>query len=170
MTQHKRQTGLSMIEVMVSLFIIALGLLGLASLQSRTLMYNQSAYQRTIAADLANDLAERIRANRTPFLLDDDAASDMPLPTPPDFSQCTTASLSSTPPACAAQVNGRSTYLVVAEMAEWNRMLQNQLPQGRFALAAVTGASTGFLRYTLTISWRDDHAAGLDSNYTVVIE
>ncbi len=164
------QSGLSMIEVMVSLFIIALGLLGLAALQSRTLMYNQSAYQRTIAADLANDLAERIRANRTPILQDAEAAADAPLPMPPDFSRCTAATLAQTPPVCNVQLGGRATYLVEGDMIEWYLTLQNQLPGANFVLLAAPGASAGFLRYTLTLTWQDDHMAATASNYSVVIE
>lgn len=166
----KQQTGVSLIEVMVSLFIIALGLFGLAALQSRTLIYNQSAYQRTIAADLANDLAERIRANRTPFLAVSDDASATLLPNPPDFTKCTAVTLSAASATCNSQASGTNSYLLVSDMSEWFQSLRTQLPNGSFTLTSTPATSSGFLRYTLTISWLDDHAASATANYTVAIE
>lgn len=58
-----RQRGLSMIEVLVAIVIISLGLLGMAGLQAASLRSSQSAFYRAQAAQLANDMAERMRAN-----------------------------------------------------------------------------------------------------------
>jgi type IV pilus assembly protein PilV len=58
-----RQGGLSMIEVLVAIVIISLGLLGMAGLQASSLRTSQSAFYRAQAAQFANDMAERMRAN-----------------------------------------------------------------------------------------------------------
>lgn len=58
------QQGFTLIEVMVSLFILAGGLLGMAALQNEVLKYNHAAFIDTQAQYLMNDMAERIRANR----------------------------------------------------------------------------------------------------------
>jgi type IV pilus assembly protein PilV len=58
-----RQGGLSMIEVLVAIVIISLGLLGMAGLQASGLRTSQSAFYRAQAAQFANDMAERMRAN-----------------------------------------------------------------------------------------------------------
>jgi type IV pilus assembly protein PilV len=57
--------GASMIEVLVTLVIIAFGLLGLAGLQMRLQMSELESYQRSQALLLLNDMANRISVNRT---------------------------------------------------------------------------------------------------------
>ena len=58
------QGGFSMIEVLVSLVVLAIGLLGFALLQTMNLRYTQSANYRTQATNLAYDLLDQMRANR----------------------------------------------------------------------------------------------------------
>ena len=58
------QYGASLIEVMITIFILGFGLLGVAMIQDRIHLLNQESYQRGQALVLANDMAERINANR----------------------------------------------------------------------------------------------------------
>lgn len=58
------QRGTSLIEVLVTLVILAFGLLGLAGLQSRLQVSEMEAYQRTQALILLEDMASRISINR----------------------------------------------------------------------------------------------------------
>lgn len=60
----RRQHGISLIEVMVTVFILAVGLLGMAGLQSRLQQSEMEAYQRSQALLLLNDMAQRIASNR----------------------------------------------------------------------------------------------------------
>ena len=55
--------GFSLIEVMVTLVIISLAALGMASLQSVALRTSNHAFLESLAATLAQDVIERIRAN-----------------------------------------------------------------------------------------------------------
>ena len=57
------QQGFTMIEVLVTVIILSIGLLGLAGLQATSLRNNQSAFLRSQATILAYDIADRIRAN-----------------------------------------------------------------------------------------------------------
>ena len=61
--KQKRQTGASMIEVMVALLILSVGLLGLAMLQGKTMRVNTDAMLRSQATLLANEIIESMRAN-----------------------------------------------------------------------------------------------------------
>lgn len=61
--QMKRMHGVSMIEVLVTVVILAVGLLGVAGLQITGLSSGQNAYLRTIATQQAYDMADRMRAN-----------------------------------------------------------------------------------------------------------
>ena len=55
--------GVTLIEVLVTLLILAIGLLGLAGLQLATVNGQFEAYQRSQALLLAEEMAGRIRAN-----------------------------------------------------------------------------------------------------------
>jgi len=59
----KRSAGFTIIEVLVSLVILSIGLLGIAGMQINSLKNNQSAYYRTQAVNLAYELADKMRAN-----------------------------------------------------------------------------------------------------------
>jgi type IV pilus assembly protein PilV len=59
------ESGFSMLEVLIALFVLALGLLGLLSLQMTSLKNNHSAQMRTTATVLAYDILDRIRLNKT---------------------------------------------------------------------------------------------------------
>jgi type IV pilus assembly protein PilV len=58
-----RQGGSSLFEVLVSMIILAIGLLGAANLQSRLQVNDLESYQRSQALILLNDMANRIKAN-----------------------------------------------------------------------------------------------------------
>lgn len=68
MSRRARQRGLSLIEVLISLVIIAIGLLGIAGLQTTAVQANYIAYQYSMAARLAENLAENMRSNRPGLL------------------------------------------------------------------------------------------------------
>ena len=58
-----RQRGVSLIESLVALLILALGVLGLAGLQAGTLAQARHANARAAAVQMANDLLERMQMN-----------------------------------------------------------------------------------------------------------
>lgn len=187
-----KQSGMSLIEVMVAIFILGAGLLGLGGLQARSVMVNQSAYYRSIAADLASDLADRIRANRSPFWSKTitsaggvASAASIPtdLPLPPNFATCTGTGAAMT----CTQTGGRNLYRVapfsaadIGDMAEWKNSVASQLPNGAYTLttdantcaANPTTTAQVFCRYTLTLTWADDRSVsgGANFSYVTVIE
>lgn len=58
-----KQTGFSMLEVLITIVILAFGMLGLAGLQMKTQSAEMESYQRAQALVLLNDIVERINAN-----------------------------------------------------------------------------------------------------------
>ncbi|WP_375740175.1 type IV pilus modification protein PilV [Pseudomonas boanensis] len=58
------QRGLTLIEVLVTILILSIGLLGMAGLQARLQQSEMEAYQRAQALLLLDDMANRIAANR----------------------------------------------------------------------------------------------------------
>jgi type IV pilus assembly protein PilV len=59
----KRQAGFSLTESLVTLFVVSIGLLGVAGLQVTAKQVSHDSIQRTTAATLAQDMVERLRAN-----------------------------------------------------------------------------------------------------------
>jgi len=60
----QKQNGFSMIEVLVSLLVIGIGLLGLSGLQLASFKSTNNAHSRNVATNLAMELSERMRANQ----------------------------------------------------------------------------------------------------------
>lgn len=60
----RADSGFSLIEVLVALLILSVGLLGLAGLQGRSLREGNSALLRSQAVQYAEDILDRMRANR----------------------------------------------------------------------------------------------------------
>jgi len=63
--------GFTLIEILVTLVIISVGLLGIAGLHSMSLRNNFDALIRSHASALADEIADRMRSNRTRALAGD---------------------------------------------------------------------------------------------------
>lgn len=57
--------GFSLLEVLISIVVLSVGLLGIAGLQLMSLKANDSAYYRSQAVILAEDMLDRMRSNRS---------------------------------------------------------------------------------------------------------
>ncbi|MEO8445448.1 MAG: type IV pilus modification protein PilV [Gammaproteobacteria bacterium] len=61
---RQRQSGTSLLEVLITVVLVSIGLLGLAGLQLTTVQNSNSSGERFEATTLARDVLERMRANR----------------------------------------------------------------------------------------------------------
>lgn len=61
-SRQRSQAGFTLIEVLVTLLVLALGLLGLANLQAKMHLTEVEAYQRAQATLLLRDIGGRLRA------------------------------------------------------------------------------------------------------------
>lgn len=59
----KKLHGFSLIEVLVTLLLVTIGVLGMVAMQARAIQYTQDSVQRNAAVDLAGELVELMRAN-----------------------------------------------------------------------------------------------------------
>lgn len=55
--------GLSLIEILVTVVVLSIGLLGIAGMQAQGVKYSHDSYARSQANMLANELLERMHAN-----------------------------------------------------------------------------------------------------------
>lgn len=72
-TEHRFQTGFTMIEVLVAVLVLAIGLLGVAGVQLVSMQQTLNSTLRSEATMYAQSVAERIRSNGG----DDLATSDL---------------------------------------------------------------------------------------------
>lgn len=63
----RSQHGLGLIEVMVSVTLLSIAVLGYCALQLRAMSASEEASQHILAMNIARDLAERMRMNRDAF-------------------------------------------------------------------------------------------------------
>lgn len=113
--------GFSLIEVLITLILICIGLLGMVAMQGRTIQYTQDSAQRNTAATLANDLIELMRA--------------MPngLPASSGFYK---SKIDSFPTATDAECQA-SPSIAAKQLACWGKKLQAALPDA--AAKDITG-------------------------------
>ncbi|HEX3897364.1 MAG TPA: type IV pilus modification protein PilV, partial [Rudaea sp.] len=62
---RKTGSGFTLLELLVTLVVLSIGLLGLGLMQTTGLGLTKTAYARTQAMMLASDIADRVRANET---------------------------------------------------------------------------------------------------------
>ena len=62
---NKKQKGIGLVEILVSILVLGVGALGVATMQLTGLKYNTGSQGRSQAILLANDMMDRMRANRT---------------------------------------------------------------------------------------------------------
>jgi len=106
-------SGFSMIEVLVSFLVLAAGLLGVATIQQRGMDNSHGAYLRTQAGSLAQDMASRVRANRTAF---ENGSYDKPENT--------------SKPSCYTTSFCSSADMAANDNFDWQQSLAQQLPAG----------------------------------------
>jgi len=64
MFNKKRQSGVSLIEILVTTLVLGIGLLGVASLQVASVSSNQEGFFASQATSIAEELASRIRSSK----------------------------------------------------------------------------------------------------------
>lgn len=61
----RHQSGVTLLEVLIAVFILSMGFLGMAALQLRSLSTNDSAMTRSMAVIAANTILDALRSDRT---------------------------------------------------------------------------------------------------------
>jgi type IV pilus assembly protein PilV len=141
-----RQSGFGLFEVLITIVIVAIGLLGLAAMQATGLRNNEQGYRASQATVLAYDIADRMRANMG------------------GINSYLTASMTLDKAQAAGAVDGcKSTAgcspaeLAQTDLAEWADRLDEVLP-GSIGLIAVSGTT-----YTVSVAWDDNMDGVMDA-------
>lgn len=137
-------SGFTLIEVLVTVVILSLGLLGLAALHAASMRGTQGAYLRSQAASLGYQIADAMRANR-------EAARDQDYDTSYDDNA---ASLG-----CAG-----SSSVAESDLCLWKDAIEARLPAGAGSVSVDTGSDVA----TVCVRWSEpdraeDVVAGSDN-------
>ncbi len=145
---HKTQAGFNLVEAMVSLVVISVGMIGIAALYGQGLGAGRTAMDRTVAVNLAADMADRIRVNRTAgAAYADEAAADLDCG-PGAADPCTPA------------------QMAAYDLSVWQEQLVGQLPNGAGTVAF--DDTTSPPSFTISVTWQE---TGLgEARYDSVIQ
>lgn len=148
----RRLSGSSLIEVMISIFVMAVGLLGLASLQVNSMKFEKSSSQRAEASQAAYDLSERIRANSVGAAL--------------NYSYGTNYAVSSVashvPPNACDIATCTEQQIAANDIEDWLRGLQRRIAGGTGYVSVVPGTSV--LTFDVAIMWNEQGLNVADAN------
>lgn len=142
----RHEHGIVMLEALITIVILAFGILGLAGLQAKMQAAEMESYQRSQALVLLEDMASRLNANRN-------AASTY-----------VTASPVGTGDAEPADCSGKAVGLA-RDMCEWSNALKGAAEQaggasvgtmigGRGCVEQVAGASEVTASYRIVVTWQ----------------
>lgn len=132
-----RAKGFSLLEVLISVAILSIGLLGLAGLQATTLRHNHSAYLRSQANLLVYDIVDRMRANRSIAL---NGNYNLALDADP-----------ATPEKDCTKAECEAAELAAYDLNNWIQNLAAALPAGDGEISQPAAATPGAI--TVTVQW-----------------
>jgi type IV pilus assembly protein PilV len=135
--------GFTLVEVLVALLVLSVGMLGIAALYLDSLRASRAALYRTQAVTLASDIADRIRANRTPT----------------DAYDCGGE--------CASGTGGNA--VAILDIDAWLANVARELPGGTGSVTFTAGAANSPNVYAVVVTWNE---VGYDDplTYTLQIE
>ncbi len=142
MKKISNNKGFTLIEMLISVVVISVGILGVAALQTLGVRYTQNSYMLSIATQQAQDMAERIRAN----------PAEMVDTTTGGYYNNMSGLFSGTKPDC---ITSTCTSEQRAQMdhAEWNGM--NNTLFGSTGTVTRVGS-----RFQITVLWNDVESGG----------
>jgi len=142
----RQQSGFSLFEVLITMVVSVIGLMGLAALQAAGVRSNQSAYHGSQAAVLAYDIADKMRANTAS--INNYLTSFMTL------AQATAAGAQA---GCSTTSGCTTAELAQNDLFDWAAALNANLPS-----ATGTIALDGTV-YTVTVNWDDNRDGVVDA-------
>jgi type IV pilus assembly protein PilV len=167
--KYRHQTGTTLIEIMVSIIVMAIGILGLASLQMNSLKFQKTASQRSEALQAAYDLGERMRANwplsSSSNYTTEKATNEASYTYTTDYS--TTVAASHVPPNASCNVALPAAGCTPVQIAQndiqdWLRNLNKRLVGGAGYISPVAGTTNS--SFDVIVMWKEQGYTAQDDN------
>ena len=141
------QRGFSLVEVLVAMFVVAMGILALAGLLQASTRYSKMSELRSAATLLANDIGDRIRANPIGAQLGA-GGYDLNEKTFP-------STLPSAHAACTSEAPCTPADLAKTDMAGWTARVRATLPKGSVWVQFHTGTAPAPDYVDVWVGWAD---------------
>ena len=160
-----------MIEVMVTIVVVAFGLLGLAALMLKGLQAGTTSQVRSMAVSQAYDMADRIRANASGT----SAGNYSAIVPSGSATSCSSGSISTThvgtpgssPGTCPPCTSTCSASDVAArDKCEWQKANSRLLPNGAGAVCKDSSKNW----YTIYVSWDEGRTGATDKTFSLSFE
>ena len=161
----KKQFGVSLIEVLVSIVIAAIGLLALAGVNATSVKYTKLSQYRGTAALLATDMGERMRANKGSAVLGGAVNGDYAF-SGTNFDAQVAAPAA---PAKLCETVGvicSASELATYDLYQWRLLVRSQLPSGSIFIAYQNAQ----LAHDVWVVWRDPAVSNDDEHATAANE
>jgi type IV pilus assembly protein PilV len=125
----RRDSGFSLIEVLISIVVLSFGVLGMVGMQAAALQANREARLQAAATVLGRELGEMMRANKAIATLTTSATN-------PYLGSFSTPLAATAPSYCLNVATGTTacaneTEIASAQMTEWLTRVDNELPGAR---------------------------------------
>lgn len=175
----RAQRGFSLLEVLVAIFVLSFGMLGMVGMQSFSLQANRQARLASTAAGLAREMAEMMRGNKdqarltssNPYFVDLSGTL-----TPPTASYCLNVSNTST--GCTT-----ATDIANAQMTEWLSRVSAELPGAKVQICfdntpydsnnlpqwGCNGSGSDFVAY-IKLAWSQTSTDRSDTGSAVTVQ
>jgi type IV pilus assembly protein PilV len=145
----RTNAGFSMVEALIAVLIVAIGLMGVASLIVESVKNGHGALLRTQAVNLVSDMLERIRANP----LAGDAYDCAGYAGGPALLGCAPSG------AVPEAANCTARELAEDDLAEWQKAVRRALPAVTAGVCAAdvmyaAADATQPARYSVRVSWQ----------------
>lgn len=126
-SKKPQASGFSLIEVLVSIVILAFGVISMGGLQLASFRSAQASTNFSVAATLARDYSEMMRSNSTISSITSTVAGVNPYL----FDSSTTSTYTVTPTTDCKTTACTAAQIGTLHIADWTQRLQTQLPGGR---------------------------------------
>lgn len=165
-----KQVGFSLVEVLISVLILSIGVLGAAAMQLSALRTMQQSAFHTIAFQLATEMAEIIRASKYQMNVDDEFNPFLLV----NYKSTITTAVPST--SCFSRyINCLPNDLAKFDIYEWEQKIKLLLPNGRAVICRdahpwdtatsefkweCTGPQTAYAPLVIKLGWQGKNPDG----------
>lgn len=160
MTRNKA-SGFSMVEIMVSILVLSVGVLGTAGMQLSALRTTHQSGLTTMALQLATEMADRMRANDSQMRQSDSNNHFLNL----DYSAAKEGEPKSPTIVCYSEACDPAE-LAQFDLYEWKKRLRSALPSAR---AVICRDKTPWDSSTGALTWECDGSAGEGASLVIKI-
>lgn len=144
---HSRQHGFTLVEVLISVLVLSVGLLGIAGLQAFGMRQALNSHMLSVANSQANDMVERMQANSEELSKAKKAS--------PEATGYDAITGSETDPDCIIATTCTSAQLAQYDAFVWSTANKELLRDDGSGSVSSSVTNNGDRTFTIAISWRE---------------